>query len=69
MASPHDNILEGGTVGQSVGGTPMGLIYQQLKIITVILKQVYGINDSDSEFLAQAQPVLNPPQTNNPQNL
>ncbi len=67
MASPDDNILEGGTVGQSVSGTPLGLIYQQLKIITLILREGLNVNFAeDKTLLSQGNPN---PSTGNPTNI
>ena len=67
MASPDDNILEGGTVGQSVGGTPLGLIYQELKIISLLLQEGFNIRFAeDKTFLSQGNPN---PSTGNPTNI
>ena len=67
MASTDDNILEGGTVGQSVGGTPLGLIYQELKIISLILQEGLNVKFSeDKTLLSQGNPN---PSTGNPTNI
>lgn len=58
-----DNILEGATPGNSVSGGIQGLILQQLKINTIILRQGFNITDEDATFLKQPVPVLNPPAT------
>ena len=55
-----DDILAASTVGSSVGGTPLGLVYMQLKIITLILKQGFGITDDDFTLLQVPAPTLNP---------
>lgn len=63
-----DNTLSQGTVGNSPMG-PLGLIYQQLKIITIHLQAISGISDEDESLLAQPSPVLIPPVTTSPTNL
>lgn len=64
MATNDDLFL--GTVGQSVGGQEMGLVLQQLKIITLILKEGFSITDDDFTMLAAPATTLNPATASNP---
>lgn len=64
--STNDDILALGTIGQSGGGQVMGLIYQQLKIIALVLKEGFGMTDEDFTLLGQSTPTLNPAITPNP---
>lgn len=59
----NDDILAESTVGNSIGGTPMGLVYMQLKIITNILKEMAQITDDDFTILQPPANTLNPPST------
>lgn len=61
---PNDNVLMG-TVEQSMMGTPIGLVYQQLKIIAMLLREGMGVNqmDEDISLLGQLPQTLNPPLT------
>lgn len=61
----NDDRLAGSTLGQSANGTPLGLILNQLIIITLVLKQAYGITDDD--FTLMQAPDLIP--SINPQNI
>lgn len=40
---------------------PLGLILLQLKIITLLLRQGFNLNDEDLSILAQQPQTLNPP--------
>lgn len=52
-----DDIFVNATVANSTMGQPTGLIYQQLKIITLILREVYGFRDEDSSLLTGTSPT------------
>lgn len=62
----NDDILEQGTVGGSAAGDRLGLIYQQLKIISLLLQQGFSITDDDYSLLSVPAPTLNPPIAQNP---
>jgi hypothetical protein len=64
--STDDDILYHGRTNHSELGTPLGLIYQQLKIITLILKEIANITDDDFTLLGKGTPTLNPPIPPNP---
>lgn len=63
----EDNWLSIGTVDKAMLAQPIGLIVQQLKIISLLLREGLGINISDEDLTLLAQPpnVINPPATNN----
>lgn len=56
-----DNWLPQGEVDSAYFPTPIGLVIQQLKIITVILRQAFNITDEDISLLTQTPQTLNPP--------
>lgn len=58
-----DDILAESTVGNSIGGTPMGLIYMELKIIKLLLMEGFGVTDDDFTILQPIPNTLNPPTT------
>lgn len=51
-----DDILATGSVASTPMGNPIGLVHQQLKIMTLILKQSFGISDEDFTFLQAPTP-------------
>lgn len=56
----NDDIMTMGQTGWSGAGSTQGLIYMQLKLITLILKQAYAISDEDFTLLqAQAPSLVN----------
>lgn len=65
--SPDDNWLALGTLDAAMLKTPIGLVIQQLKIITLLLREGFNINISDEDItlLGQIPQTLNPPATNN----
>ena len=44
-------------------GNELGLILNQLKIITILLRQGLNVSDEDITILPQVPPTLNPPLT------
>lgn len=65
MATSDDRLTQG-TIGTSANGSPLGLILNQLIIISIILKEIAGITDDDFTLLGQAAPILNPKIAANP---
>lgn len=51
-----DDRLVASSTGTSMNGNPLGLILNQLILITIILKQIAGITDDDSTLLDTPQP-------------
>lgn len=58
MTGTTDDIFVGATPASSPMGQPLGLIYQQLKIITLILREVYGFRDEDASLLGAPTPTF-----------
>ena len=62
----NDDRLTSSTLGQSENGSPLGLILNQLIIITLILKHMAVITDDDFTFMqAQDNNIPNIMPTNN----
>lgn len=62
-----DNWLQLGSIDKAMLAQPIGLVVQQLKIITLLLREGFGINVSDEDLtlLAQVPQTIIPPATNN----
>lgn len=46
------------------GSSPLERIYQQLVIITLVLKEGFGIPDEDFTLMGLPTPTMNPPISN-----
>lgn len=47
----NDDRFATSTLGNSANGNPLGLILNQLIIITLVLKQAFDINDDDFSYM------------------
>lgn len=63
-----DDRFVNSSVGTSPTGSPLGLILNQLIIITLILKEAYGILDDDFTLLTVTPPA-SPPNVNTVQTI
>lgn len=68
MAQPDDSGLSG-VLGDAQSTGDLGLILQQLKIMTLLLREGFSLNaprDEDLALLGQTAPTLSPPLIPNP---